>query len=238
VITFESLNWKDVALMDEEKDGKKLAFWLVLFFLIVILLGGFVGKRLVQIVRASMDQDTIEVTQSIDDKDDDAKVPESADNSGQVAPLESAGGYSFPTPTSYQPPIPTATVQPTESPTNTLTALPTSTSTKNPASTATASPTIVASATPSSTPPLLFGEGSETPSITLPIVTGTTPPEIVRTEIPPTQPSFTLTPAPSKPPTVGPDGNPGSFISAGIFFGLIGLLCFGLYFRNSHQIKR
>jgi len=211
---------QDVALMDEEKDGKKLAFWLVLFFLIVILLGGFVGKRLVQIVRASMDQDTIEVTQSIDDKDDDAKVPESADNSGQVAPLESAGGYSFPTPT------------------NTPTVLPTSTSTKNPASTATASPTIVASATPSSTPPLLFGEGSETPSITLPIVTGTTPPRIVGTETPPTQSSFTLTPAPSKPPIVGPGGNPGSFISAGIILGLIGLLCLGLYFRNSYQIKR
>ncbi len=29
--------------MNEEKDGKKLAVWLVLFFLIVILLGAFVG---------------------------------------------------------------------------------------------------------------------------------------------------------------------------------------------------
>ena len=227
--------------MNEEKDGKKLAFWLVLFFLIVILLGGFVGKRLVQIVRASIEPETTAVTESIDDKDDNAKVPEFADTSEQVTPLELAGGYSFPTATPYQPPIPTATVKPTESPANTSTAIPTSTATQSPTSTATqsptststASPTHVASATPSRTPPQIFGEGSETPSITPPIVTVTTPPEVEDTQIPPTQPTFTLTATPSKPPTVGPPGDPGSYISVGIIIGLIGLLCFGLYFRKS-----
>lgn len=150
--------------MNEEKDGKKLAFWLVLFFLIVILLGGFVGKRLVQIVRASMDQEaSIEIPELVGE-DTEEKIPFTIVESDQVEPLEVAGGYPVPSPTptraptrtptqtATQPPKQTESSVPTETPTNTPTETPTNTPTETPTSTATASPTSTVTTTPSQPP--------------------------------------------------------------------------------------
>ena len=173
--------------MDKDKRGKSLAFWLVLFFLIVILLGAFVGKRLVQIVRASIDPEATTEVQAIIDAEVNDKQPFSSELSNQVAPLEVEGGYPIPSPTSTQPPSPTETLPPTATHTSTATEIE---ETETPTSTATLSPT-------------------------------------------PTQ-----TRTPSTPPTVGPGGSPKNFVGAGMVFGLIGLICFGLYFWNLVQIRR
>lgn len=149
--------------MNEDKDGKKLAFWLVLFFLIVILLGGLVGKRLVQIVRASMDQEaSIETTELIGEEFEE-KNPFTIEELAQVETLEDKGGY-IPSPTQTQPPTQTATQPPTQTATQTATqppkqtvistetATPTSTSTETATSTATSSPTPTVTRTPSQPP--------------------------------------------------------------------------------------
>lgn len=134
---------------------KKLAFWLVLFFLIVILLGGLVGKRLVQIVRASMDQEaSIETTELIGEELEE-KNPFIIEELAQVETLEEKGGY-IPSPTQTQPPTQTATQTATQPPkqtvTSTETATPTSTSTETATSTATSSPTPTVTRTPSQPP--------------------------------------------------------------------------------------
>lgn len=174
--------------MDEDKRGKSLAFWLVLFFLIVILLGAFVGKRLVQIVRASIDQDvSLETTIAVG-KDSEEKSP--------LEPLELDGGYPYWTPTPTRPPTRTATA--TQPPNQTETSTPTQTPTSTAAPTTTATSTSTATASPTAT----------------------------------------ATRTPSTPPTVGPGGSPKNFVGAGMVFGLIGLICFGLYFWNLVQIRR
>jgi len=150
--------------MDEDKRGKSLAFWLVLFFLIVILLGAFVGKRLVQIVRASIDPEATTDVQAIIDEEVNDKQPFSSELSNQVAPLEVEGGYPIPSPTPTQPPSPTTTLPPTATHTSTATetTIPTNTPTRTvvivveetetPMSTVTLSPTPTQTRTPS-TPP-------------------------------------------------------------------------------------
>lgn len=157
--------------MDEEKDGKKLAFWLVLFFLIVIMLGGFVGKRLVQIVRASMDQEASIETPELVGEDTKEKSPFTIVESDQVEPLEVAGGYPVPSPTptpaptrtptqtATQPPKQTETSVPTETPTNTPTETPTSTATASPTSTVTTTPSQPPTVGPQGDPDNYVGAG-------------------------------------------------------------------------------
>lgn len=206
LIAVESVKRKDVALMNEEKDGKKLAFWLVLFFLIVILLGAFVGRRLVQIVRASIDQEGVLVTTIAGGKDAEEKSP--------LEPLELAGGYPYPSPTPTRPPTRTATA--TQPPKQTETSTPTNTATNTPTQTLTNTPTQTPTNTPTQTP------------------TNTATPTSTATA----SPTATVTRTPSTPPTVGPGGNPKNYVSAGMAFGLIGLVCFGLYFWNLVQVRR
>lgn len=187
-----------MTLMEEEKDGRKLAIWLVLFFLIVILLGGFVGKRLVQIVRASIDHEASLETSVSFGKDAEDKNP--------LEPLELEGGYPYWSPTPTQPPTRTAT--PTQPPKQTETSTPTQTPThtSTPTQTPTSSPTDTATATATAT------------------TTATATATVTRT--------------PATPPTVGPGGNPQNYIGAGMVFGMIGLVCFGLYFWNLVQVRR
>ena len=184
--------------MNEEKDGKRLAFWLVLFFLIVILLGAFVGKRLVQIVRASIDQEGSLETTIADGKAAEEKSP--------LEPLELAGGYPYPSPTPTRPPTRTSTA----------TLPPKQTETSTPTNTATNTPTQTPTSTPTQTP------------------TNTATPTSTATA----SPTATVTRTPSTPPTVGPGGNPKNYVGAGMAFGLIGLVCFGLYFWNLVQVRR
>lgn len=198
MVAFGIVNWKDVVLMEEDKNGKKLAVWLVLFFLIVILLGAFVGKRLVQIVRASIDPEVSIGTQNDNGTETGEKGPNSSEILNQVEPLELAGGYPYPSPTPTQPPKQTETSTPTYTPTSTATETPTSTPTETPTSTPTETPTSTATESPTAT----------------------------------------ITRTPSQPPTVGPGGNPDSYVGAGMVFGLIGLVCFCLYFWNLVQVRR
>jgi cytoskeletal protein RodZ len=188
--------------MDKDKRGKSLAFWLVLFFLIVILLGAFVGKRLVQIVRASIDPEaTTEVQENIG-KQGNEKGPYSSDIAEQLAPLEVEGGYPIPSPTPTQPPSPTTTLPPTAT------------------HTSTATETTIPTNTPTRTV-FIVVEETETP-----------------TSMATLSPTPTQTRTPSTPPTVGPEGNPGNYIGAGMVLGLIGLACFYLYFWNLTQNRR
>ena len=90
--------------MDEDKHGKSLAFWLVLFFLIIILLGAFVGKQLVQIVRASRPQEASIETQALLGKNVEENGIFNSEVRDQVEPLELEGGYPVPSPTPTRPP--------------------------------------------------------------------------------------------------------------------------------------
>jgi len=214
--------------MEEDKRGKSLAFWLVLFFLIVILLGAFVGKRLVQVVRASIDQDANTAALNNIDQESSDKALHSVEVFDQVTPLEFKGGYSFPSPTPTQPPTKTETLPPTKTETPT----PTKTEAPPPTNTETTVPTKTETAIPTNTPTrtffILVGE-TETPTIA---------PTETSTSTTVASPTPTKTRTPSAPPTVGPEGNPGTYIGAGMVLGLIGLVCFCLYFWNLVQVRR
>lgn len=188
--------------MNEEKDGKKLAFWLVLFFVIVIFLGAFVGKRLVQIVRASMDQAATPESQSYIGTGAGNKQPLFSEEVAQVESMEPKGGYPYWSPTPTQPPTRTATA--TQPPKQTVTSTPTDTPTSTPTHTPTSTPTHTPTSTPTNT----------------------------------ASPTATVTRTPAIPPTVGPGGNPQNYVGAGMAFGLIGLVCFILYFWNLAHVRR
>jgi hypothetical protein len=196
--------------MQDKKHGKQLALGLVLFFIIVILLGAFIGRQLVNLVRASIDPVTAAKAQSMNDDEAVVKGPDTSEVLGQVEPMQLAGGYSFPSPTPTRPPkqspTPTVTLPPTDTPTSTPTETPTSTPTETPTSTPTETPTSTPTEIPTSTP-----TASPTP---------------------------TQTTTPSVPPTVGPKGSPGQYIGAGMVFALIGLASFSLYFWDLVQEKR
>lgn len=198
--------------MEEDKRGKSLAFWLVLFFLIVILLGAFVGKRLVQVVRASIDPETTAEVQANIGEESSEKGPYYSELFDQVATADLKGRYSFPSPTPMQP------LTKTESP--------------PPTKTQTPPPTKIETTIPTNTPTrtvIILSGGTETPTIA---PTGTTTSTTVASPTP------TMTRTPSTPPTVGPEGNPGNYIGAGMVLGLIGLVCFYLYFWNMVQIRQ
>ena len=141
--------------MQDKKHGKQLALGLVLFFIIVILLGAFIGRQLVNLVRASIDPVTAAKAQSMNDDEAVVKGPDTSEVLGQVEPMQLAGGYSFPSPTPTQPPkqspTPTETLLPTETPTSTPTETPTSTPTETPTSTPTETPTSTPTASPTPT---------------------------------------------------------------------------------------
>ncbi len=209
-VAIERVNRKDVALMNEEKDGKKLAFWLVLFFLLIIFLGGFVGKRLVQIVRASRSQEASIETPVLPGKNGEEKDSFASETLDSVTPLGIKGGYSFPTPTPTQlptktntpSPMITETTVPTEAettvptitetivPTETETTVPTITETIVPTEAETTVPTKTETSVPTETPTrtvIIFVEGTETPTSTateFPTSTATEFPTSTATETP------------------------------------------------------
>ena len=145
--------------MQDKKHGKQLALGLVLFFIIVILLGAFIGRQLVNLVRASIDPVTAAKAQSMNDDEAVMKGPDTSEVLGQVEPMQLAGGSPTPTQPPKQSPTLTATLAPTETPTSTLTETPTSTPTETPTSTPTASPTPTQTTTPS-VPPTVGPKGS------------------------------------------------------------------------------
>ena len=149
--------------MQDKKHGKQLALGLVLFFIIVILLGAFIGRQLVNLVRASIDPVTAAKAQSMNDDEAVVKGPDTSEVLGQVEPMQLAGGYSFPSPTPTRPPkqspTPTVTLPPTETPTSTATETPISTPTDALSNTPTASPSATQTTTPS-VPPTVGPKGS------------------------------------------------------------------------------
>ena len=102
--------------MEKDKHGKKLLIGMILFFIAVILLAGFVGRQLVKTVRASMDPNQQIVSQNTTDET----------GPGQA---EEKGGYPSITPFIADTPTPTATQPPTNTPTSTPTSTPTNTAT-------------------------------------------------------------------------------------------------------------
>ncbi len=214
--------------MDEDKHGKSLAFWLVLFFLIIILLGAFVGKQLVQIVRASRPQEASIETQALLGKNVEENGIFNSEVRDQVEPLELEGGYPVPSPTPTRPPTKTETPTPTK----TETTVPTKAETTSPTKTETTIPTKTETPIPTETrtPKVtIMGGETETPTSTV-----TESPTSTATA----SPTSTVTRTPSQPPTVGPGGDPDNYVSAGMVFGLIGLVCFCLYFWNLVQTRK
>ena len=152
-------------MMEEDKKGKRWALWLVLFFMVVILLAAFIGRQLVNLVRASIDPVSAAKAQSMNDDETVIKGPDTSEVLGQVEPLQMAGGYSFPSPTPTQPPkqSPTPAVtlpakqtsMPTETPTNTPTNTPTATQT----ATQTTTPSVPPTVGPKGSPDQYIGAG-------------------------------------------------------------------------------
>ena len=114
--------------MEKDKHGKKLLIGMILFFIAVILLAGFVGWQLVKTVRAAMDPNQKLASQNLTDE----TVPNQA---------EEKGGYPSITPFIADTPTPTATLPPTNTPTSTPTITPTNTATSTPTKTATVTST-------------------------------------------------------------------------------------------------
>lgn len=152
-------------MMEEDKKGKRWALWLVLFFMVVILLATFIGRQLVNLVRASIDPVSAAKAQSMNNDETVMKGPDTSEVLGQVEPLQLAGGYSFPSPTPTQPPkqSPTPAVtlpakqtsMPTETPTNT----PTNTPTATPTATQTTTPSVPPTVGPKGSPDQYIGAG-------------------------------------------------------------------------------
>jgi|LSQX01.1.fsa_nt_gb cytoskeletal protein RodZ len=125
--------------MKKDKQGKLLLIGLVLFFIAVILLGGFVGKQLVKTAQASKDSDN------------KPKIQKTTEESEEIS---EKGGFPSITPFIADTPTPTSTSTstPTDTPTSTPTDTPTSTPTDTPTSTPTDTPTSTPTDTPTSTP--------------------------------------------------------------------------------------
>ncbi|NLC29199.1 MAG: hypothetical protein GX773_01955 [Chloroflexi bacterium] len=151
--------------MQDKKHGKQLALWLVLFFIIVILLGAFIGRQLVNLVRASIDPVTAAKAQSMNDDEAVVKGPDTSEVLGQVEPMQLAGGYSFPSPTptqllkSTQSQNPTVVLPATETPISTPTDALTNTPTASPASTQTTTPSVPPTVGPKGSPGQYIGAG-------------------------------------------------------------------------------
>lgn len=129
--------------MEKDKHGKLLLIGMVLFFIAVILLGGFVGKQLLKTAQASKDSaskaEILNTTVESEDFSEKGGFP-------TITPF--IADTPTPTSTSTLPPTNTPTNTPTDTPTNT----PTSTSTNTPTNTSTNTPTNTSTNTPTNTP--------------------------------------------------------------------------------------
>lgn len=126
--------------MKKDKQDKLLLIGLVLFFIAVILLAGFVGSQLVKTAQASKNS---------------AYKPEIQNTTEKSEGFSEKGGFPSITPFKADTPTPTltSTLPPTITPTNTPTITPTNTPTSTPTNTATVTGT-------PATPPTIGAPGN------------------------------------------------------------------------------
>ena len=220
--------------MKQDKFGARTTILLVAFFVMIILLGSFVGRKLVNVVKASIIQAEEDLIVSTEEKqvsvlaeeqpsdqqiveqiylepyplDEGTKATADPEQNPEMVPV--GGGY-IPTDT----PVPQATN--TLPPTATNTQPPTATNTQPPTATNTQPPTATNTQPPTAT---------ESPTAT-PTETATA----VFTETP------TKTAPPTKLPTVGPGGNPEKVTGVGIIFLLLGSVALCAFFAGLASSK-
>lgn len=128
--------------MNKDNDSKRLVLLLVLFFIFVILTGIFVGKRLVEVVRAAVRPDSNQEYQN--------GLMEAEFSGAATVAVEEKGGYPMPSYTPFR----TSTKTPTETPKIPFADTPTPTATFTPTSTNTSTFTPTNTPTKTSTPPI------------------------------------------------------------------------------------
>ena len=128
--------------MNKDNDSKRLVLLLVLFFIFVILTGIFVGKRLVEVVRAAVRPDSNQEYQN--------GLMEAEFSGAATVAVEEKGGYPMPSYTPFR----TSTKTPTETPKIPFADTPTPTATSTPTSTNTPTFTPTNTPTKTSTPPI------------------------------------------------------------------------------------
>ena len=244
--------------MKQDKIGARTTILLVAFFIMIILLGSFVGRKLVNVVKASINQPEEDLIVSTEEKqvsvqaevqpsdqqiveqiylepyplDEETKATADPEQNPEMAPF--GGGY-IPTDT----PVPQVTN--TLPPTATNTQPPTATNTQPPTATNTQPPTVTNTQPPTAT-------NTQPPTATNtqpPTATNTQPP--TATESPTATPTetatavFTETPTktapPTKLPTVGPGGNPEKVTGVGIIFLLLGSVALCAFFAGLASSK-
>ncbi len=252
--------------MKQDKFGARTTILLVAFFVMIILLGSFVGRKLVNVVKASIIQAEEDLIVSTEEKqvsvlaeeqpsdqqiveqiylepyplDEGTKATADPEQNPEMVPV--GGGY-IPTDT----PVPQATN--TLPPTATNTQPPTATNTLPPTATNTQPPTATNTQPPTATntqPPTATNTQPPTATNTQPpTATNTQPP--TATESPTATPTetatavFTETPTktapPTKLPTVGPGGNPEKVTGVGIIFLLLGSVALCAFFAGLASSK-
>lgn len=130
--------------MNKDNDSKRLVLLLVLFFIFVILTGIFVGKRLVEVVRAAVRPDSNQEYQN--------RLMEAEFSGAATVAVEEKGGYPWPSYTPFR--TSTNTKTPTETPKIPFADTPTPTATFTPTSTNTSTFTPTNTPTKTSTPPI------------------------------------------------------------------------------------
>lgn len=244
--------------MKQDKYGARTTILLVAFFIMIILLGSFVGRKLVNVVKASINQPEEDLIVSTEEKqvsvqaevqpsdqqiveqiylepyplDEGTKATADSEQNPEMAQV--GGGY-IPTDT----PVPqvTNTLPPTatntQPPTATNTQPPTATNTQPPTATNTQPPTATNTQPPTATntqPPT--ATNTQPPTATeSPTATPTETATAVFTETP------TKTAPPTKLPTVGPGGNPEKVTGVGIIFLLLGSVALCAFFAGLASSK-
>ena len=236
--------------MKQDKFGARTTILLVAFFIMIILLGSFVGRKLVNVVKASINQPEEDLIVSTEEKqvsvqaeeqpsdqqiveqiylepyplDEGTKATADPEQNPEMVPV--GGGY-IPTDT----PVPQATN--TLPPTATNTQPPTATNTQPPTATNTQPPTATNTQPPTATntqPPT--ATNTQPPTATeSPTATPTETATAVFTETP------TKTAPPTKLPTVGPGGNPEKVTGVGIIFLLLGSVALCAFFAGLASSK-
>ena len=209
--------------MKQDKFGARTTILLVAFFIMIILLGSFVGRKLVNVVKASINQPEEDLIVSTEEKhvsvqaevqpsdqqiveqiylepyplDEGTKATADSEQNPEMAPV--GGGY-IPTDT----PVPqvTNTLPPTatntQPPTATNTQPPTATNTQTPTATNTQPPTATNTQPPTATntqPPTATNTQPPTATNTQPpTATNTQPPTATNTQLPTATESHTATP--------------------------------------------
>lgn len=219
---------------------------MVAFFVMIILLGSFVGRKLVNVVKASInptEEEEVSVQVEVEPTAQqiveriyleayplEEEIMDTGDLEIDQESSPVGGGY-IPTDT----PVPqvTNTLPPTatntQPPTATNTQPPTATNTQPPTATNTQPPTATNTHTPTATntlPPTATNTPTESPTAT-PTETAT----VVFTETP------TKTAPPTKLPTVGPGGNPEKANGVGIIFLLLGSVALCAFFAGLASSK-